>query len=77
MDKFPLTKKGFLRLEQELKNLKSIDRPNIIAAIAENIGLVPVWNDWETKYKSLSIFFIVFLIKKNFLLKYSWFPTLC
>ena len=35
MDKFPLTKKGFLRLEQELKNLKSIDRPNIIAAIAE------------------------------------------
>ena len=35
MDKFPLTKKGVLRLEQELKNLKSIDRPNIIAAIAE------------------------------------------
>jgi transcription elongation factor GreA len=35
MEKFPLTKKGFLRLEQELKNLKSIDRPNIIAAIAE------------------------------------------
>ena len=35
MDKFPLTKKGFLRLEQELKTLKSIDRPNIIAAIAE------------------------------------------
>lgn len=35
MDKFPLTKKGFLQLEQELKNLKGIDRPNIIAAIAE------------------------------------------
>ena len=35
MDKFPLTKKGFLRLEQELKNLKGIERPNIIAAIAE------------------------------------------
>ena len=35
MDKFPLTKKGFLRLEQELKNLKGIERPNVIAAIAE------------------------------------------
>ena len=35
MDKFPLTKKGYLQLEQELKNLKSVDRPNIIAAIAE------------------------------------------
>ncbi|MBP5699077.1 MAG: transcription elongation factor GreA [Alphaproteobacteria bacterium] len=35
MEKFPLTKKGFLRLEQELKNLKGIERPNIIAAIAE------------------------------------------
>lgn len=35
MEKFPLTKKGFLRLEQELKDLKSIERPNIIAAIAE------------------------------------------
>lgn len=35
MDKFPLTKKGFLRLEQELKDLKGIERPNIIAAIAE------------------------------------------
>ncbi|MBO5284781.1 MAG: transcription elongation factor GreA [Alphaproteobacteria bacterium] len=35
MDKFPLTKKGFLRLEQELKNLKGVERPNIIAAIAE------------------------------------------
>jgi len=35
MDKFPLTKKGYLQLEQELKNLKVIDRPNIIAAIAE------------------------------------------
>lgn len=35
MDKFPLTKKGFLQLEQELKNLKGVERPNIIAAIAE------------------------------------------
>ena len=35
MEKFPLTRKGFLRLEQELKNLKAVERPNIIAAIAE------------------------------------------
>ena len=35
MEKFPLTKKGFARLEQELKTLKGVERPNIIAAIAE------------------------------------------
>ena len=35
MEKFPLTKKGFLQLEQELKNLKGVERPNVIAAIAE------------------------------------------
>lgn len=35
MDKFPLTKVGFLALEEELKHLKGVDRPNIIAAIAE------------------------------------------
>ena len=35
MDKFPLTKKGYLGLEQELKHLKGVDRPNIIAAIEE------------------------------------------
>ena len=35
MEKFPLTQKGFLRLEQELKTLKGVERPNIIAAIAE------------------------------------------
>lgn len=35
MEKFPLTKKGFLQLEQELKNLKGVERPNIIAAISE------------------------------------------
>ena len=34
MDKFPLTKEGFTALEQELKNLKGVERPNIIAAIA-------------------------------------------
>ena len=31
----PLTKQGFLALEEELKNLKGVERPNIIAAIAE------------------------------------------
>lgn len=35
MEKFPLTKQGFLALEKELKNLKGVERPNIIAAIAE------------------------------------------
>ncbi len=35
MDKFPLTKEGFTALEQELKNLKGVERPNIIAAISE------------------------------------------
>ncbi len=35
MEKFPLTKQGFEMLEQELKNLKGVERPNIIAAIAE------------------------------------------
>ena len=35
MEKFPWTKQGFLALEEELKNLKGVERPNIIAAIAE------------------------------------------
>ena len=35
MDKFPLTKFGYDMLEQELKNRKGVDRPNIIAEIAE------------------------------------------
>ena len=35
MDKYPLTKNGFDALEAELKNLKGVERPNIIAAIAE------------------------------------------
>ena len=35
MEKFPLTKVGFEALEQELKNLKGVERPNIIAAIDE------------------------------------------
>lgn len=35
MEKFPLTKKGFINLEAELKRLKGVDRPNIIEAISE------------------------------------------
>ena len=34
MDKFPLTKNGFIALEAELKNLKGVERPNIIAALS-------------------------------------------
>ena len=35
MEKFPLTKQGYIALEEELKHLKGVDRPNIIAALAE------------------------------------------
>lgn len=35
MDKIPMTSEGFLVLEAELKNLKSVERPAVIAAIAE------------------------------------------
>ena len=35
MEKIPLTRAGFTRLEAELKHLKSVERPAIIAAIAE------------------------------------------
>lgn len=35
MEKIPLTKVGFNALEAELKNLKGVERPNIIAAISE------------------------------------------
>ncbi len=35
MDKFPMTAKGYARIEAELKNLKSVERPAIIAAISE------------------------------------------
>lgn len=34
-DKVPMTSQGFLRLEEELKHLKSVERPAIIKAIAE------------------------------------------
>ncbi len=35
MELIPLTKEGFTRLEGELKNLKSVQRPAVIQAIAE------------------------------------------
>lgn len=35
MDKVPMTKEGHKALEKELKNLKSVERPAVIAAIAE------------------------------------------
>ena len=35
MDKIPLTLQGYERLSDELKQLKSKDRPNIIKSIAE------------------------------------------
>ena len=35
MEKFPLTKQGFERLEAELKHLKNVERPAVITAIAD------------------------------------------
>lgn len=35
MQKFPMTLPGLKRLEEELRNLKSVERPAVIAAIAE------------------------------------------
>jgi transcription elongation factor GreA len=34
-DKVPMTKTGYVRLEEELKNLKSVERPAVVKAIAE------------------------------------------
>ena len=35
MEKAPMTADGYSRLEQELKTLKTVERPNVIKAIAE------------------------------------------
>ena len=35
MDKIPITNIGFKKLEEELKTLKSIERPSVIKSIAE------------------------------------------
>src|SRR5690242_17898661 len=34
-DKVPMTKTGFDRLEEELKNLKGVERPAVVKAIAD------------------------------------------
>lgn len=34
MEKFPITIEGFQKMEEEIKTLKTVHRPNIIAAIA-------------------------------------------
>lgn len=35
MEKFPVTKEGFVRMEADLKNLKLVERPAVIKAISE------------------------------------------
>lgn len=35
MEKFPITASGFQAMEEDLKNLKTVERPNVIKAIAE------------------------------------------
>ena len=35
MEKFPMTTSGYLRLQEELRHLKSVERPAVIKAIAE------------------------------------------
>ena len=37
MTKIPMTAEGFSRLEEELKHLKSIERPAVIRAIADTL----------------------------------------
>ena len=34
MDKLPMTTEGHVVLQEELRNLKSVERPNIVKAIA-------------------------------------------
>ena len=34
-DKYPMTDQGFARLESELRQLKTVTRPEVIRAIAE------------------------------------------
>lgn len=35
MEKMPITRNGLVRMEEELRHLKTVERPNIIKAIAE------------------------------------------
>jgi transcription elongation factor GreA len=34
MEKFPITVKGFAKLQEEIKHLKAVERPQVIKAIA-------------------------------------------
>ena len=50
MNKIPMTKEGYLKLQDELKKLTSEDRPNIIAAIAEARGHGDLSENAEYQY---------------------------
>ena len=50
MNKIPMTESGYVKLQKELKNLTSEDRPNIIAAIAEARGHGDLSENAEYQY---------------------------
>ena len=50
MNKIPMTAKGYISLQEELKKLTSQDRPNIIAAIAEARGHGDLSENAEYQY---------------------------
>ena len=50
MNKIPMTKKGYLKLQEELRKLISEDRPNIISAIAEARGHGDLSENAEYQY---------------------------
>ena len=50
MNKIPMTKNGYLKIQEELKKLTSEDRPNIIAAIAEARGHGDLSENAEYQY---------------------------
>ena len=50
MNKIPMTSGGYLKLQAELKKLTSVDRPNIIAAIAEARGHGDLSENAEYQY---------------------------
>tara|TARA_Y100001970_G_scaffold162921_1_gene199187 strand:+ start:22 stop:495 length:474 start_codon:yes stop_codon:yes gene_type:complete len=50
MNKIPMTENGYIKLQKELKKLTSVDRPNIIAAIAEARGHGDLSENAEYQY---------------------------
>ena len=50
MNKIPMTAEGYNRLQEELKKLTSVDRPNIIAAISEARGHGDLSENAEYQY---------------------------